>query len=194
MIVANQMLHFLKIKNLLSRCQHGFRSRISTEMALTVINDTIINNMDHKKMFLLTLYDLSKAFDSVSHDILISKCDKVKINSFWINSYVSNRTQSARLNDIASSNLSITYGVPQGSILDPILISIYVNDMSLPKYDCVCVQYADEIKFLHTGTVSNLENLIVKTEETLTKANHYFLRNGLMINPNKFNPVYFYWQ
>ncbi len=57
--------------------------------------------------------------------------------------------------------------------------------MSSCLNDCVLVQYADDTQFLHTGTVNNLENLIVKTEETLIKANHYFLRNGLMINPNK---------
>ncbi len=85
---------------------------------------------------------------------------KVKIDSFWINSYICNRTQSVRLNDIASSNLSITYWVPKDSILGPILFSIYVNDMSSCLNDCVLVQYADDTQFLHTGTINNLENLI----------------------------------
>ncbi len=75
-IVANQMLHFLEMKNLLLRCQHGFRSRLSTETALTAITDTIYNNMDHKKISLLTLCDLSKAFDNISYGILINKCAK----------------------------------------------------------------------------------------------------------------------
>ncbi len=57
--------------------------------------------------------------------------------------------------------------------------------MSSCLNDCVLVQYADDTQFLHTGTVNNVENLNVKTEETLTKANHYFLKNGLIINPNK---------
>ncbi len=92
--------------------------------------------MNRKKISLLTLCDLSKAFDSVSHDIIINKCAKVKIES-WINNYISNRTQSVRLNDIASSNLSITYGVPRVSILGPILFSIYVNDMSSCLNDCI---------------------------------------------------------
>ncbi len=109
--------------------------------------------------------DLSKPFDSVSHDILINKCAKVKIDSFWINNYINNSTQPVRLNVIASSNLSINYGVPQGSILGPILFSIYVNDMSSCLNDCVLVQYADDTQFLHTGTINNLENLIVKTEK-----------------------------
>ncbi len=56
--------------------------------------------------------------------------------------------------------------------------------------DCVLVQYADDTQFLHTGIVNNLENLIFKTEETLTKANHYFLRNVLMINPNKTHCIF----
>ncbi len=101
-IVADEMLHFLETENLLLRCQHGL-SKFATETALTAITDIIYNNMDHKKISLLTLCDLSKAFDSVSYDILINKYAKVKIES-WINSYISNRPQFVRLHDIASSS------------------------------------------------------------------------------------------
>ena len=72
-IVSNQLLYFLEENNYISNCQHGFRPKLSTETALTVITDKIYHNMDNKKISLLTLCDLSKAFDSVSYSILLKK-------------------------------------------------------------------------------------------------------------------------
>ncbi len=85
-IVANQLLHYLQ----------------STETAFTVITDIIYSNMDNKSISLLTVCDLSKAFDSVSHSILLSKCTHLNIDSFWFKDYVSNRSQSVRLNNTVS--------------------------------------------------------------------------------------------
>ncbi len=92
-IVASKLTHFLETKKLLSNSQHGFRPKLSTETALTVITDKIYNNMDSKKISILTLCDLSKAFDSVSHRILLNKCAQLNIDSFWFENYLSDRTQ-----------------------------------------------------------------------------------------------------
>ncbi len=96
------MLHYLESNRLITNSQHGFRPKLSTETDLTVITDNIYNNMDNKSIRLLTLCDLSKAFDSVSHSIILSKCTHLNIDSFWFNDYVSNITQSVRLNNIVS--------------------------------------------------------------------------------------------
>ena len=96
-IVCNQLLRYLEDNNCLSNSQHGFRPRLSTESALTVITDAIYNNIDNKKISLLTLCDLSKAFDSVSHDILLRKCSNLNIDCFWFKSYLCNRTQAVKL-------------------------------------------------------------------------------------------------
>ncbi len=85
--------------------------------------------MDMKSISLLTLCDLSKTFDSVSHSILLKKCAALDIDSFWLNSFLKNRTQSVNLNETLSSKAIVQFGVPQGSILGPILFDIYVNDM-----------------------------------------------------------------
>ncbi len=131
------MLHYLESNKLISNNQHGFRPKLSTETAPTVITDSIYNNMDNKNISLLTLCDLSKAFDSVSHSILLSKCANLNTDSFGFKDYVSKRTQSARLNNNISSIQNIAYGVPQCSILGPILFNIYVNDVADHITDCL---------------------------------------------------------
>ncbi len=82
-IVAEQLSYYLESNKLLSNCQHGFRCRLSTETALTTITDKIYDNMDNKKISLLTLCDLSKAFDSVNHKTLLYKCSLLDIDTFW---------------------------------------------------------------------------------------------------------------
>ena len=184
-IVSKQLLNFLENNHCLSKCQHGFRPNLSTETALTVVTDAIYNNMDNKKISLLTLCDLSKAFDSVSHSILLKKCSNLNIDPQWFRSYLTNRSQSVKLKTATSSKISVTYGVPQGSILGPILFNIYVNDMLQYITTCTLIQYADDTQFIHSGSLENLANIINDAEKTLADANEYFLKNGLMVNPNK---------
>ena len=141
--------------------------------------------MDKKRISLLTLCDLSKAFHSVSHDILLEKLKKVAIDTFWFNDYLGDRSQSVRLNQTISSKAAIKFGVPQGSILGPILFNIYVNDLSDYVTNCHLVQYADDTQFIHTGTPSQLNLLISEAERTLHRAREYFLMNGLKLNTKK---------
>lgn len=108
-----------------------------------------------------------------------------KIDILWFKSYIENRAQSVRLNNTVSNKLNIAYGVPQGSILGPVLFSIYVNDLHESIDECSLTQYADDTQFLHADTVNNLEALICRTEETLRKVKLYFLKNGLMLNSKK---------
>ncbi len=113
-VVTSQLMPFLESSHLPSDTQHEFRPRLSTQTALTTITNKIFSNMDSKKITMLTLCDLSKAFDSVSHEILLKKCFALQIDSFWFKSYIENRAQSVRLNNTMSNKLSIAYGVPQG--------------------------------------------------------------------------------
>ena len=96
-IVAKQLTCYLETNKLLSKTQHGFRSKLSTETALTTITDKLYANMDSKKVSLLTLCDLSKAFDSVHHKILLGKLSQRNMYEFWFRDYLSNRSMSVRL-------------------------------------------------------------------------------------------------
>ncbi len=113
-----------------------------------------------EEVSLIIVCDLSKAFDRVSHKILLRKCLNLKIDSFWFNDYLKNRTQSVRITNHMSGKISVTYGVPQGSVLGPILFNIYVNDLSYSfSDDCKIIQYADDTQFVHAGDINNIEDL-----------------------------------
>ena len=184
-VISMQLKNYLECNALLSNTQHGFRSNLSTETALLTISKKIYENIDNKKLSLLTLCDLSKAFDSVSHPILLDKLLKLNIDPFWFNDYLKDRTQSVRFNNTISSKKFITYGVPQGSILGPLLFNIYANDISDYIKDCVIVQYADDTQLLHTGNIDNLQGLIDDAQNTLTQTKKFFNRNGLLLNVKK---------
>ncbi len=141
--------------------------------------------MDNKMISLLTLCDLSKAFDSVSHSILLKKCAILNIDSFWPNSYLKNRTQSVKLNKTLSSKVSAQFGVPQGSILGPILFNICVNDMKDYISDCTLIHYAGGTQLLHQGHLEKLDEIVYQTEDTLKKIKTYFFKNRLMVNATK---------
>ena len=184
-IVSTQLVRHLESNKLLSKNQHGFRPKLSTTTALTVVTDQIFKNMDNKRISLLTLCDLSKAFDSVSHPILIEKIKLAAVDAFWFEDYLKDRSQSVRLNNTVSTQTSTLYGVPQGSILGPILFNLFVNDMAHYITNCSLTQYADDTQFLHSGTLSELPNIISEAEQTLNRARKYFLRNGLKLNAKK---------
>lgn len=184
-IIATQLVNFLESKNLLSCTQHGFRPNLSTVTALTKVTNNIYDNMDNKTISLLTLCDLSKAFDSVSHEILLNKMYNTGIDPFLFNDYLANRNQSVRVGNNVSSNLPVPFGVPQGSILGPILFSIYVNDLATHVNDCLLVQYADDTQFIISDSIENLPGLLERAEQTLSKIKSYFNKNGLLLNMNK---------
>ena len=102
-VVANQLVSFLESNKLLSNSQHGFRPNLSTETALLKVTDKIYHNIDNKKVSLLILLDLSKAFDSVNHKILLKKCTKVRVDPTWFKEYLSNRVQAVRIGNTISS-------------------------------------------------------------------------------------------
>ena len=131
-IIAKRLTDFLEANNVLTSHQFGFRKSYSTELAAINLNDHLLNKLDKKEYTCTIFLDLAKAFDSVNHKILLAKLEKYGIRGAahdLFRSYLTNRWQYVKLNNTKSELMSIDIGIPQGSILGPILFLLYINDL-----------------------------------------------------------------
>ena len=142
--------------------------------------------MDSKELVGAVLLDLSKAFDLVDHSLLLSKISMYHTDNTslrWFESYLHDRTQRCCINGSLSDALPITRGVPQGSILGPILFLLYINDLPLAIPDCNVDIYADDTTLWMAN--SNLLHIQHGIQGSLNKANHWFSLNKMVPNGRK---------
>ena len=153
--VHNQLYAYVQDRNILSSEQSGFRPNHSTQTALIDVTDHILTGMEDGKVTGIVFLDLQKAFDTVSHDLMLMKLYDLgvrKVELTWFTSYLNERKQAIALQGILSDQKCITIGVPQGSILGPLLFSIYVNDLS-KNLTCKTVLYADDTALMYSVTM-----------------------------------------
>ena len=133
-VFHKRLMSFLDKNNVLYKSQYGFRKNMSTSLAILELVEEITNAIDDRKYTVGVYIDLKKAFDAVDHNILIKKLEHYGIRGLankWVRSYLENRNQYACINDTDSECMKISGGVPQGSILEPALFILYVNDTNL---------------------------------------------------------------
>ena len=184
-IVAIRLTNFLDENKILSPNQFGFRQGHSTVHAMTHLVNFVTGALNAKKHAVLVFCDLRKAFDTCNFDILLQKLSKFGIRGLelkWFENYLKNRQQYVYLNGIASSLLEILNGVPQGSILGPLLFLLYINDI------CECtnllsILFADDTALGASG--DNLQNLNDYINTEFHKISTYFRANKLSLHPDK---------
>ena len=142
--------------NLIYKSQYGFRELHSTELAALELTDRLTQNLDQGKISITIFLDLSKAFDTLNHEILLNKLSYYGVNgtaNTWFRSYLTNRKQFVLYEDTKSGMLPISTGVPQGSILGPLLFLIYMNDIHEASQKFHAVLYADDTSFVYPSVL-----------------------------------------
>jgi hypothetical protein len=196
-IMHKQLFHYFDESKLLYDSQYGFRNRHSTELAALEIVDTLVKQMDDNEIPINIYLDLSKAFDTLDHKILISKLQFYGVggNSLkLLKDYLTNRQQYVVFNNHESEFRKIITGVPQGSILGPLLFIIYLNDITMATDMFKPIIYADDTALSATlnsfGTIT--QNLEMNINSELEKVNVWLKVNKLSLNTNKTKVMLFH--
>ena len=187
-LVFNRCTEFIENNKILNAKQFGFRVHHSTSMAIMQVVDKINDAVEKNETTIGVYLDLSKAFDTIDHDILLHKLDYYGFRGIvldWFRDYLSKRTQYVSYNDSKSDLKTILCGVPQGSILGPLLFILYINDITNTSTLLDFLLFADDTTILYSS--SDIVSKIPLVNRELTEVSNWFKANKLSVNATKTN-------
>ena len=191
-VIHIRLYNFLSSQAVFYHSQYGFRAKHSTVHAVCELVHEILRSFEQRTYTLATFLDLSKAFDTIDHDILLHKLSHYGIRGIalqWFKSYLSDRKQLVCYNGHRSDQFEIKCGVPQGSVLGPLLFIIYTNDLSKVLTQAKCILFADDTTvYASSKNVHDLYSLMNAELQTLSD---WFKANKLSVNATKTNYVIF---
>ncbi|KAK9876686.1 hypothetical protein WA026_014065 [Henosepilachna vigintioctopunctata] len=184
-IVYDQLVKHISINNILSKYQSGFRKNYSCETAFQYTLHNWKTSVDKNFCTIVVFLDLKRAFETVNREILLFKLEKYGLKGTvlnWFRSYLSERQQNVKCGYSFSENMSVESGVPQGSVLGPLLFVLYINDIENIVKNCKIHLFADDTIIYITSSESNI---IDKLQEDIDRLVIWLNSNKLKLNVQK---------
>lgn len=184
--IKSRIIEFIEKYNIISKNQYGFRAGYNTQDAASELTSKIYKALDNSHRCLCIFLDLSKAFDSICHQRLMEKLEKIGFRGIAldiIKSYITNRKQIVKINDTTSEVCELEAGIPQGTVLGPLLFLLYVNDIFLQFSNENIISYADDtVLYVEENSWESIKS---KAEDLLIKLKKWLDYNYLKLNIEK---------
>ena len=184
--MCSRLVEFVNRFSLVSPKQYGFQKGKSTIDALVDLTEYIYAALNDKKHCLSIYVDLRKAFDTVSHEILLRKINQYGVRGLplrWFADYLRERQQRVKVGKDLSDSRKVNVGIPQGTILGPILFLFFINDLPRVSSLFSSILFADDATLSSTNV--NYQNLIIQTNLELEKIKKWTINNRLSVNVDK---------
>ena len=195
-LMFNRLYSFLESNKCIYNLQFGFRQKHSTNHALLSMTQQIKDIIDNGNIAVGVFVDFQKAFDTVNHKILLNKLEHYGVRGLaneWFSSYLTNRQQFVSIDNSKSDIKPIIHGVPQGSVLGPLLFLVYINDLHKCIRFSTTRHFADDTNLLHIIDFSKIRNRnpARKLNIDLKSLNQWLLANKISLNATKTELIYF---